>query len=237
MFHAVFAWACLILSAVVFASLAILSYLLDRRGRLAHRTARLWAKTVLLTSRVKVAIDGREHVQGQGPYVFMSNHQGSYDIFALLGALPVDFKWLAKKELFSIPLLGWAMSAAGYISVDREGTRDTVKAMNEAAQKIQDGASVVIFPEGTRSPDGLIQPFKKGGFSLAIKSQSPIVPVAISGSREILPKDQWRIHPGRIRICLYMPLETRGASLGDWKEIMDRVHEAISTAYQRISQV
>ena len=135
-------------------------------------------------------MEGLEHLQEEGPYIFMSNHQGSYDIFALLGYLPFQFKWLAKKELFSIPILGWAMTAAGYISIDREGTRETVEAMNKAAQKIREGMSVVIFPEGSRSPDGSIQPFKKGGFTLAVKSKVPIVPIAIAGSREIMPKDQ-----------------------------------------------
>src|SRR4030042_1464533 len=109
--------------------------------------------------------------------------------FALLGHLPYQFKWLVKKELFSIPFFGWTMAAAGYISIDREGTRETVEAMNEAAQKIQDGMSVVIFPEGSRSPDGSIQAFKKGGFTLAMKSKVPIVPISIAGSREIMSKD------------------------------------------------
>ena len=165
----------------------------------------------------------------------MANHQGSYDIFALLGQLPFQFKWLAKKEVFSIPILGWAMAAAGYISIDRDGTRETVEAMNKAALKIREGASVVIFPEGTRSADGSIQPFKKGGFTLAVKSKVPIVPIAIAGSREILPKDRLRISPGDIRIRIGRPIETVHCSTKDRQALMEEVREAISSDFKLIS--
>ena len=138
---------------------------------------------------VKVRVEGLEHVPGKGPYIFMSNHQGSYDIFSLTAHLPFQFKWLAKKEIFSIPFLGWAMTAAGYISIDREGTRETVEAMNKAARKIHEGMSVVIFPEGSRSPDGIDPAFQEGRFQPGhqIKSADRSH-VAISGSREIMPR-------------------------------------------------
>jgi 1-acyl-sn-glycerol-3-phosphate acyltransferase len=176
------------------------------------------------------------HLNGKGPYIFMSNHQGIYDIFALLGHLPYQFKWLAKKELFSVPFLGWTMAAVGYISIDRGGTRDTVEAMNQAAQKIRDGMSVVIFPEGSRSPDGLIQPFKKGGFTLAIKSKVPIVPVAISGSRAIMPKDKLTAISGEIRILVAHPIETENSALKDREVLMKKVRETISKNFRSISQ-
>jgi 1-acyl-sn-glycerol-3-phosphate acyltransferase len=166
----------------------------------------------------------------------MSNHQGSYDIFALLGHLPYQFKWLAKKELFSIPFFGWTMAAVGYISIDREGNRDTVAAINEAAQKIRDGMSVVIFPEGSRSPDGLIQPFKKGGFTLAIKSKVPIVPIAISGSRDIMPKDRLTAVSGEIRMVVDRPIETAHLSSKDRGSLMEKVGEIISKNFERISR-
>jgi 1-acyl-sn-glycerol-3-phosphate acyltransferase len=128
------------------------------------------------------------------------------------------------------------MAAVGYISIDRGGTRDTVKAMNEAAQKIRDGMSVVIFPEGSRSPDGLIQPFKKGGFTLAIKSKVPIVPIAISGSREIMPKDSLTVTPGEIRMLVGHPIEIQHYSLKDRESLMKRVRETISKNVEVISQ-
>jgi 1-acyl-sn-glycerol-3-phosphate acyltransferase len=236
MIRTIFVWSCIVTATLVLGVFAFLTYPFDRKGKVGHYYARLWGKAALLANRVKVKIEGMEHLNGKGPYIFMSNHQGSYDIFALLGHLPYQFKWLAKKELFSIPFFGWTMAAVGYIRIDRGGTRDTVEAMNEAAQKIRDGMSVVIFPEGSRSPDGLIQPFKKGGFTLAIKSKVPIVPISISGSRDIMPKDKLTATSGKIRMLLDHPIETENCSLKDREFLMKRVRETISKNFKSISQ-
>ena len=203
---------------------------------MGHYYAKLWGKVALLANRVKVRVEGMERLNGKGPYVFMSNHQGYYDVFAFLSHLSYQFKWLVKKELFSVPFLGWTMAAVGYISIDRGGTRDTVEAMNEAAQRIRDGMSVVIFPEGSRSPDGSIQPFKKGGFTLAIKSKVPIVPVAISGSRDIIPKGKLAVSSGEIRIAVGQPIETERFALKDREWLMKKVRETISKNFRTISQ-
>jgi 1-acyl-sn-glycerol-3-phosphate acyltransferase len=216
--------------------LTIITYPLDRKGKVGHRFARLWGRVALWANQVKVSVEGMENLRGEGPYIFMSNHQGSYDIFALLGHLPFQFKWLAKKELFSVPILGWAMAAAGYISIDREGTRKTVEAMNKAAERIRDGMSVVIFPEGSRSPDGTIQPFKKGGFTLAIKSRVPIVPLALTGSREIMPKERLTAASGEIRIRVGRPIETGQHSMKDRKDLMEKVRESILESFKLISK-
>jgi 1-acyl-sn-glycerol-3-phosphate acyltransferase len=232
----IFVWSCIVLDTLVLGSVVIGAYLFDRSGKAGHRIARRWAKIILWATGVRVSIEGLEQVPKEGSYVFMSNHQGSYDIFALHGYLPFDFKWLAKKELFSIPFFGWTLAAAGYISIDREGNRDTVKAMNEAARRIHDGMSVLIFPEGSRSPDGLIQPFKKGGFSLAIKSKAPIVPVSIAGSREIMPKGQKVASPGKIRIRVGAPIHTQECTLRDWNELMKRVAEVIGENFRTLSR-
>jgi 1-acyl-sn-glycerol-3-phosphate acyltransferase len=215
---------------------AFITYPFDRGGKVGHYYAKLWGKVALLANRVKVGVQGMEQLDGKGPYIFMSNHQGYYDIFVFLSHLPYQFKWLAKKELFSVPFLGWTMAAVGYISIDRGGTRDTVEAMNEASQRIRDGMSVVIFPEGSRSPDGSIQPFKKGGFTLAIKSKVPIVPVAISGSRDIIPKGKLAVSPGEIRIVVGQPIETEKLGLKDREWLMKKVRETISKDFRLISQ-
>jgi 1-acyl-sn-glycerol-3-phosphate acyltransferase len=177
-----------------------------------------------------------DHLKGEGPFIFMSTHQGYYDVFALLGHLPFQFKWLVKKELFSVPFLGWTMATAGYINIDREGTRKTVEALNEAAQKIREGMSIVIFPEGSRSPNGSIQPFKKGGFTLAIKSKVPIVPIAITGSRKIMPKDRLTVTSGEIRIRIGYPIETKDYSLKDRKPLMEKVKETMTNDFNFISR-
>jgi len=236
MIRTVFVWSCIVIATLVLGFLALATYPFDRKGRVVHYYARLWGKVALLANRVKVRVEGLEHLKGEGPYIFMSNHQGSYDIFALLGHLPFQFKWLAKKELFSIPFFGWTMAAAGYISIDREGTRKTVEAMNEAARKIRDGMSVVIFPEGSRSPDGSIQPFKKGGFTLAIKSRVPIVPIAINGSRDIMPKDKLTASSGGIRMRIDPPLEIQNCSMKDRESLMEKVSKAISKNFILLSK-
>jgi 1-acyl-sn-glycerol-3-phosphate acyltransferase len=236
MFRTIFVWTCIVLATLALGFLALVTYPFDRRGRVVHRYARLWGRVALLSNRVNVKVEGMDHLKGAGPFIFMANHQGSYDIFALLGHLPFQFKWLVKKELFSIPFFGWTMAAAGYISIDREGTRETLEAMNKAAQKIQEGMSVVIFPEGSRSSDGTIQPFRKGGFTLAIKSKVPIVPVAITGTREIMPKDRLTATSGEIRIRIGRPIETKDYFLKDRKPLMELVRETILKNFKSICQ-
>ena len=236
MIRTFFVWSCVAISTLALGVFVFITYPFDRKGRVGHYCARLWGKTALLANRVNVDIKGMEHLNGDGPYIFMSNHQSYYDVFALLGHLPYQFKWLVKKELFSIPYLGWTMAAVGYISVDRGGTRDTVEAMNEAARKIRDGMSVAIFPEGSRSPDGSIQPFKKGGFTLAIKSKVPIVPIAIAGSGDIMPKNKFTVASGEIRMLMDRPIETENYSLKDREILMKKVRETISKNFRLISE-
>ncbi|RPJ09486.1 MAG: 1-acyl-sn-glycerol-3-phosphate acyltransferase [Deltaproteobacteria bacterium] len=237
MIRTCFVWASIFVATLVLGPLTVIAYPLDPKGRLGHRIGKLWGKVALLANGVRVEVEGLEHLPKNRPCVFMSNHQGNYDIFSLLGHLPCQFKWLAKKELFSIPVLGWAMTAAGYISIDRAGTRETVEAMNKAARRIRDGMCVVIFPEGSRSPDGFIQDFKKGGFTLAIKSKVPIVPIAIAGSREIMPKDSLTLNPGTVRIRIGQPIGTEHCSMKDRNTLMEQVREAISSQFKRITGV
>ncbi len=163
----------------------------------------------------------------------MANHQGAYDIFALLAYLPVDFKWLAKAELFKIPILGWAMGAAGYISIDRKGKKKALDSIEIAIAKIRGGASVLVFPEGTRSPDGQIHPFKRGGFTLAIKAGAPIVPISIRGSREVLPRSSLRVRPGKIEIIVGKPISTDDKSMADRESLMQEVRAAIESTFAR----
>ncbi len=236
MARTIFVWSCIVIATLALGVIALVSYLIDRKGRIGHYCARLWGRIALLANGVKVKVEGLDNVKGTGPFIFMSNHQGSYDIFALLGHLPFHFKWLAKKELFSIPFFGWTMSAAGYISLDRQGTRETVEAMNQAAQRIRDGMSVIIFPEGSRSPDGTIQPFKKGGFTLAMKSKAPIIPISLAGSREIMPKDRLTASAGEIRIKIGEPIDTASYSLKERNLLMEKVRETISGNFEFITK-
>jgi 1-acyl-sn-glycerol-3-phosphate acyltransferase len=216
-------WISIVISTVGLSTLVFITFPFDRNGNIIHHYARWWAKIQLLVSDVKVKVSGLEHLDKENPYIYMSNHQGSYDIFALLSCLPVQFRWIAKKELFAIPILGWAMSAANYISIDRSEMRKALKSIERAAGKIRGGVSVVIFPEGTRSRDGFIQPFKRGGFTLALKSGVPIIPITINGSRDVMPRDSMRVRPGEIRVTIDRSVETSPYSLKERNVLMEKI--------------
>lgn len=137
------------------------------------------------------------------------------------------FSWLAKEELFKLPILGLAMSKAGYIPIDRKDLKKAIVSMNRAAEAIKQGTSIFIFPEGTRSSDGVIGEFKKGGFVLAVKSGQPVVPISISGSYRILPKKSWKIYPGEIKLAIGRPIRTAGSDNRSRDLLMEQVREAI----------
>lgn len=206
----------------------LLLSLFDRKGRLVHFYAAVpWAKTILWVCDVRVKVNGRENVESHVPCIYLTNHQSYFDIFALLAYLPVDFKFILKQELMKIPLLSVTMRRAGYIAIDREDPRKAVKSMNEAVTKIKNGSSMVIFPEGTRSPDGKLQSFKRGGFHLALKAGCDVVPVAIINSSSIVPKGSLRINRGSFAIAIGKPISAKGYSKRDMDELMARVREAI----------
>jgi 1-acyl-sn-glycerol-3-phosphate acyltransferase len=174
-------------STIFFSCAAIFVSLFGNQDRTIHKLARLWGGTQLKTAGIKVILQGAAHIP-KPPCIFMSNHQSALDIYALLVALPVPFKWVAKRELFRLPFVGWTLKRAGHISLDRENPREAIKAIDNAARQIRAGANIVIFPEGTRSGDGQLLPFKKGVFTLALRAGVPIVPVGIQGSSALHPK-------------------------------------------------
>jgi 1-acyl-sn-glycerol-3-phosphate acyltransferase len=200
----------------------------DSKGRLMHDYAIVpWAKTILWVCGVSVKVRGQENVESHIPRLYLTNHQSYFDIFGLLAYLPVDFKFILKQELMKIPLFGFTMRRAGYIAIDREGPRKAIKSVNEAVGKIRNGASVLIFPEGTRSADGRLQPFKRGGFRLAIQAACDVVPVAIVNSRHIVPKGSLRINKGTFSINIGKPIPVGDYSKKDLDRLMMRVREAI----------
>lgn len=202
---------------------AVVSALITRSSRMPQKIARLWARMLLFIGGVRLEVEGREHLDPRRPYIFAANHQSQFDIFALLAAVPVPFSWLAKDELFRIPLLGPAMKGAGYIPINRTDRRAAFASIDQAAARVREGTSIVIFPEGTRSLDGKLKTFKKGGFFLAIKSRQPVVPVSISGSFRVLAKRSFRVHRGTIRIHFSPPLPTDTLSPADKDRLIAEV--------------
>jgi 1-acyl-sn-glycerol-3-phosphate acyltransferase len=187
----------------------------------------MWARSLLFISGVRVQVEGLHRIDPHQAYVFAANHQSQFDIFILLAHLPIQFRWLAKEELFRIPVFGRAMKGAGYISIDRSNRQAAFKSIDLAAERVREGTSIVIFPEGTRSLDGKLHSFKKGGFHLAIKAKRPIVPVSISGTFSILPKRGLRITPKKARICIGESVSTDGVTVEDRNWLISEVRRRI----------
>ena len=216
------------LHTIAFCLWAVILSFFDRDGSLVHRRCAVpWAKTILFICGVKLDVAGGEYIRKETPCIYMANHQSYFDIFALLAGLPVDFKFILKKELMKIPILGTAMKRAGYISLDRGDSRKAIVSVNLAAERIRNGASVLIFPEGTRSEDGVVGEFKKGGFHLALKSGCGVVPVAINKSRDVVPKGSLKVNRGVIylRIGQVIPVTEYGKR--DMNPLMERVREEV----------
>ena len=208
----------------------ILSLPFDRSGNGVHHIVGLWARILLVLSGVTVEVEGVDRLP-EGPVVLASNHQGAYDILVLQSSLPLQFRWIAKKSLFSIPIVGWAMTLAGYISIDRRRATLAYKSIERAAEKVKgEGVSVVIFPEGTRGTTGSLLPFKRGAFLLALKSGVPVVPVSIKGSLDVLKRGSLLIRPAPVRVVISVPIESVGVKEG---ELSERVREAVEQGLSR----
>ncbi|RJR42188.1 MAG: 1-acyl-sn-glycerol-3-phosphate acyltransferase [Desulfobacteraceae bacterium] len=203
--------------------------LFDRTGgELLHTYVAVpWARAILWVCGVRVKVYGLENLDPRAGRIYLCNHQSYFDIFALLAYLPVQFKFVMKNELMRLPLLGPTMRRAGYIGIDREDARKALKGMNEAAEKMKNGSSILVFPEGTRSPDGVLQPFKPGAFHIAAKSLCDIVPLIIDGSRLIVPKGSLRIQKGTFTLRIGKTIPVRGYSKKEMPLLMEKAREAM----------
>ena len=212
---------------------AILTSVFDREGRYVHKVARAWARGILFSSRITVSVEGLSHIDPARSYIFMPNHLSNFDIPLLLAHLPVQFRWLAKKELFKIPIFGFALKCAGYISIDRSNLRSAIGSLDRAADYIQKGVSMTLFPEGTRSHDGDLGSFKKGGFVIAANSGIPIVPIALHGTWEIMSKKGFHIQSGHAVLEILNPIETSQPGTKNRDTLMVEVRNAIQNAIDR----
>jgi 1-acyl-sn-glycerol-3-phosphate acyltransferase len=223
-----------LLSSVVFVFLTILGSLLaiasaviDRTGDLVLTLARWWSRGVLGSAGVHLHVRSGATFDPKRSYVVMSNHVSSVDIWAIFLAVPIPLRFIAKKQLGQIPLFGWAMRAGRFIFIDRQNAASARRTIDHAAERIRGGSSVVIFPEGTRSRDGKLGPFKKGGFHLAINSGAEVVPVAIRGTREVMPRGSLLIRPGDVSIEIGEPISTQGLGPDDRQALLDKVRARI----------
>jgi 1-acyl-sn-glycerol-3-phosphate acyltransferase len=196
-----------------------------------HKVARIWGSILLKISSTKVQVIGPENVLHGKPQIFMANHQSDFDILISLAYIPGQFRWIAKKELFAIPVFGQAMKSAGYIEIDRQNHEKAMQSLDLAALRIREGKSVMTFPEGTRSRDGEIKAFKQGLFYLAIQSGVPIVPISIIGSGAIMPKRSLKVKPGKITLVIDKPISVKGYTLENRQELINKVRQVIMKNY------
>ena len=225
-------------SSVVHATGAVIGGLFrvkNRRGGLYDWSTEDWSRDILRAAGTPVLAEGLERIPGDRPVIYVSNHSSMFDIWALSATLPGSVRFLAKQELFKIPLLGPAMRAAGHIPIDRAARKKAFEAYDAVGKMIRAGfSSPVVFPEGTRSRTGELLPFKNAPFGLAIAAQVPIIPVYVHHTFEILPKGAWRLRPRPIRLLVGDPIETNGLQPADRARLRDQVRAAMVALQSKV---
>jgi 1-acyl-sn-glycerol-3-phosphate acyltransferase len=223
-----FADPAIVMATIFFGTISLVVSFFDNTGTLQIWVARAWARTLLAVSGVRVQVEGLEGIDPAGSYVFISNHLSYMDTPVALAHIPVQFRFLAKRGLFQIPFLGTHLSRAGHVPVPREDPRAAVKTLQVAAEAIREKKiSMLIFPEGGRSRDGHLQPFKEGGAYIAIRAGVPVVPLVITGTREILPFGRGVVLSGEVRLRILPPIDTSQMTLKDRGPLNERVRDLI----------
>lgn len=198
-----------------------------RSGDPSHRVASVWAWLILKTCGVRVDVEGRENLRPGCTYVLASNHQSLFDTPILFAYLPLSFRILYKKSLNRIPFLGWHLFLSGHIGVERENPVKARESLDHAAERIRRGTSVVVFPEGTRSYDGVMRAFRKGSFRLALKAATPIVPLTIDGSHLVMRRGRVTVYPGKVKLTIGEPIPVDGLSEADAAALSERVRDVV----------
>jgi len=231
MIRSIFIWAIFgVINTLIWALVGIFLSLFSPSGRIVHFYVGVpWSKIILWASGVRVETNGLNKIDKDKAYIYIPNHLSFFDIFALLAGLPVDFKFIFKEEIMRVPILGWAMRRAGYISISRSSPAKARRSVKQAVDMVKNGASLVMFAEGTRSKDGHLQPLKRGAFQLAISSGSPIVPIAIKGSNKVMPKGAFKLKKGFITIQLGTPISTVNYERKTMPELIERVTGSLRT--------
>ena len=201
---------------------------LDRDKKIICKISKIWAEWMILSTGIHYDVLGLDNLRINEQYIFMSNHESALDILLGVVAIPNNIIFLAKKELFKIPVFGWAMKSAGMIKIDRQNPAIARQSVDSAVYTLVNSRfSTLIYPEGTRSQNGELLPFKKGGFILAIRSQLPIVPVTILGAGKALPKGKFNIKRTRIIVVIDKPITTYGMNINDKEELLQKCRTVV----------
>jgi len=206
---------------------AFASCLLDFSGRWPSFFQRLWVNWILRTNGIRLKLEGVEDLGKDESYILISNHASLLDIPAIISAAPFPVRFFAKKSLFWLPIFGWFLNLAGHVLIERGSARSALKSQERASSLLKKGISIIVFPEGTRSPDGEVKEFKRGAFLLARHSKLPVLPLSIRGSFEMLPRNGWCFWPGTIHMRMGTPLATRNLSRQESESLTERVRDTI----------
>ncbi|MFQ6605414.1 MAG: lysophospholipid acyltransferase family protein [Fidelibacterota bacterium] len=213
---------------LVLGTMGLLVSLVEHQGRFMGWVARTWSRIILWTSGVPYRVVGLENLDGKGPYIFAGNHESAFDIPLAFACLPYQMVAIAKVELRKIPVFGWAMRAGKHIFIDRKNHDKALASLAAARESLADNPrSILLFPEGTRSLDGKIQAFKKGGLLLAIETGIPVVPIALCGTYDVVVKGSWSITPRLIELRVGRPIPTVGLTIDDRNSFVRQVREDV----------
>ncbi|MDT8320988.1 MAG: lysophospholipid acyltransferase family protein [Xanthomonadales bacterium] len=189
-----------------------------------------WARCCGWLTPIRVRVEGREHCEAGRSYVVVANHQSLYDIVVVYGWLDLDLKWVMKQELRSIPGIGIGCEKAGHIFIDRHKPKEAGRTIAAALERLGDGVGMLFFPEGTRSRDGRLLPFKRGAFRTAVEQQLPLLPITLLGTRDICPARTLKIFPGRVRMVIHPAIETAGLGPEKIDALANRSRQVIEAA-------
>lgn len=220
----------LLVSTLFFGTLAIVMVPLAGPRFARYYSGLIWARVVAWATPVRVRVVGREHIDPDQSYVIVSNHLSHYDVLTLYGWLEIDFKWVMKKELKKLPMIGYACHKLDHIFIDRANRAAAIASLNEARQNLSAGTSILFFPEGTRSRSGHLMRFKKGAFKMAVDLDLPILPVALVGTRDVMPADSWHVFPGQVFLIFHPPVATDEYNDDTMDRLMENVRETIQTS-------
>lgn len=213
---------------IVLGAISLASTVFDRTGDFGHRCARLWSRSILRTTGVRVRVSGLEHLDPGRSYVFAANHQSIYDIPVVFAAIPWQLRIVAKASLGRVPFLGWHLWRTGHLLVDRRNPGPDI--VRKMARLVSEAHSLIVFPEGTRSADGAVARFRKGSFLVAIDAQLPVVPVSISGTRHVMRKGEVTVRPGDVTLVVHPPIPTAGLTREEVLAFAQRVRHEVTSA-------